>query len=506
MTALLHDLLDERAAQAPHAAALSREGCTWSYGDLAARSRHVAGWLAEHGIGRGDRVVLVGGNEAELVALLFATSRIGAVFVLVSDQVSEFHLRHIFSDSGARMMIANATAAKVAETIVGPAAFALAAPFAEPVDEPVDEIGGPAGISVDPVCFIYTSGSTSLPKAVVCNHRQMRFAIAAIQSRLGYRADDIVFCCLPLSFDYGLYQVFLSTSTGARLVLGDDGDAGPALVGRLVAEGVTVLPIVPSLAVTLCRLVGRTGNVPARLRMVTNTGADLPPALCVRLREAVPGLKVYAMFGLTECKRVSIAEPDLDRVRPGSVGRPLPDTEVSIVDEDGRPVKPGVEGELVVRGPHVMSGYWNAPELTARRFRLDEFGVPILHTGDRARLDEDGYLYFLGRDDDIYKQHGVRVSTAEVEAAALDIPNVEIAAALPARDGREARIAACGNLTVAEFTEQLRRRLGPQKTPPQIRLVDRLPIGVNGKVDKKALASTWDAAARQGPEFDGVAV
>ena len=489
MTALLHDMLDERATQTPYAVALSRDGCTWSYADLAARSRYAASWLAGHGIGRGDRVVLVGGNEAEIVALLFATSRIGAVFVLVSDQVSEFHLRHIFSDSGARIMIANATTAKVAETIAGPAAYSLAAPFARAVDE----VRAPTGISVDPVCFIYTSGSSSLPKAVVCNHRQMRFAIAAIQSRLGYRADDTVLCCLPLSFDYGLYQVFLCTAAGARLVLGDESDAGPALLGRLVAEGVTVLPVVPSLAVTLCRLVGRTGTVPPRLRMVTNTGADLPSALCVRLREAVPGLRVYAMFGLTECKRVSVAEPDLDRVRPGSVGRPLPDTEVSIVDGDGRLVKAGVEGELVVRGPHVMSGYWNAPELTARRFRRDEFGVPVLYTGDRARLDEDGYLYFLGRDDDIYKQHGVRVSTSEVEAAALDIPSVEIAAALPARDGREARIVACGDLTIAEFTEQLRRRLGPQKTPPQIHLVDRLPTGVNGKVDKKALASTWDA-------------
>jgi acyl-coenzyme A synthetase/AMP-(fatty) acid ligase len=225
--------------------------------------------------------------------------------------------------------------------------------------------------------------------------------------------------------------------------------------------------------------------------MVTNTGADLPAAMCARLREAVPGLRVHAMFGLTECKRVSIAEPDLDRTRPGSVGKPLPDTEVSIVDDHGTPVPAGVEGELVVRGPNVMCGYWKAPELNALRYRTDEYGVRVLYTGDRAKLDADGYLYFLGRDDDVYKQQGVRVSTAEIEAAALDIPRVEMAAALPARDGLDARVAACGDLTEAEFTEQLRLRLGPQKTPPHIRVMHALPTGVNGKVDKKALASDW---------------
>jgi amino acid adenylation domain-containing protein len=486
---LLHDLLDERAAATPDAPAMVRDGRTWSYAEVAALSRSAAAWLHAAGIERGDRVVIVGGNEAEIVPLLYATSRIAAVFVLVGDQVGEFHLRHIISDSGARMVLANAAAAPAAETIAGPAVYPLTEPFRHRAGE-----AGNGGLSVDPACFIYTSGSTSLPKAVISNHRQMLFAITAIQSRLGYRADDTVFCCLPLSFDYGLYQAFLSAHAGAKLVLGNESDAGPTLLRRLIDEEVTVLPLVPSLAVTLCRLIGRTGVSP-RLRMVTNTGADLSASQCARLRKAVPGLQVYAMFGLTECKRVSIAEADLDLVRPGSVGRPLPDTEVSIVDDDGQPVKPGVEGELVVRGPHVMSGYWNAPELTAKRFRRDEYGASVLYTGDRARLDEDGYLYFLGRDDDVYKQNGVRVSTAEIEAAALDIPAVEIAAALPARGGRAARIAACGALTLTEFTEQLRHRLGPQKTPPEIRLVDRLPLGVNGKVDRLALAATWDQSA-----------
>jgi amino acid adenylation domain-containing protein len=494
---LLHDVLDLRAAATPQATALTRHDRSWTFGQLAAWSRGAARWLTGAGIGRGDRVVIVGANEAQVVALAYGASRIGAVFVIVSEQVSGFHLRHICADSEAPVVIANDTAWPAVTAIDTVRAYRLAE-----VGRHAEEHSGtfapgtpPAGVSIDPVCFIYTSGSTGLPKAVVSTHRQVLFAATAIQSRLGYRADDTVLCCLPLSFDYGLYQVFLCTIAGARLVLGDEADAGPALLNRLVAEEVTVLPLVPSLAVTLCRLVARGARRPTRLRLVTNTGADLPASRCARLREAIPGLRVVAMFGLTECKRVAIAEPDLDLTRPGSVGRPLPDTEVLIVDEDGRPVPAGVAGELVVRGPNVMAGYWKSPELNARRYRRDEFGTPVLFTGDRARVDADGYLYFLGRDDDVYKQRGVRVSTAEIEAAALDIPGVEMAAALPARDGRDARLAVCTRLGRPELLEALRSRLGAQKMPPECRVVDRLPLGVNGKVDKRALAARWDAAA-----------
>ncbi|HEX6870117.1 MAG TPA: AMP-binding protein, partial [Micromonosporaceae bacterium] len=350
-------------------------------------------------------------------------------------------------------------------------------------------------LSIDPACLIYTSGSTALPKAVVSTHQQMLFAAKAIQSRLGYRDDDVVFCCLPLSFDYGLYQIFLCCLGGARLVLGDDGDAGPALLGRLTRDAVTVLPLVPSLAVTLCRLVRRSGQPPPRLRLATNTGAALSPARCAELRAAVPGLSVVAMFGLTECKRVSVAEPDLDLVRPGSVGRPLPDTEVFVVDQQGRPLPAGEVGELVVRGQHVMCGYWQAPELTAARFRRDPLGQPLLYTGDQCWLDDDGYLYFAGRGDDVFKQHGYRVSTTEIEAAALDIDGVELAAALAPQGEHGSRLAVCGPIRHADLVRELRRRLEPRKLPGECRVVGALPLSVNGKVDKRELARRWPELA-----------
>lgn len=473
---LLHDLLDQRAADTPDAPALTRDGQTWSYRELAAWSVTATHWLRDRGIGRGDRVLLRGHNEARLVPLLFAASRLGAIFVLVSDQVKPYHLDHIVADCAPRLVLCGDE------------------PIQPPDPAPVADSGEPPCLSIDPICLIYTSGSTALPKAVVSTHRQLLFAVQAIQSRLGYRAADAVFCCLPLSFDYGLYQVFLCVLGGSRLVLGDDADAGPALLGRLTAHNITVLPLVPSLAATFCRLVQRGAGAPPRLRMVTNTGADLSPARCAALHALIPDLAVVAMFGLTECKRVSIAEPNLYRTRPGSVGRPLPDTEVSIVDAEGRPVPPGEPGELVVRGPHVMAGYWNAPELTARRYRRDAVGQPVLHTGDRCRLDADGYLYFVGRSDDIFKQRGFRVSTTEIEAAALDVPGVDQAAALPPDAEHGSRLAVCGAITRAQLIEGLLDRLEEQKLPDEFRVVTNLPLGINGKIDKRSLAAQWDHA------------
>ncbi|HEY1570407.1 MAG TPA: AMP-binding protein [Pseudonocardiaceae bacterium] len=486
---LLHDLLDQRAADTPGAPALRRGALSRSYQDLTDRSVAAARWLSDRGVRRGDRVVLLGRNDIGLVPLLFAASRLGAIFVLLSERTRPYHLRHILADCTPTVVIGNAAAV---ELVRGSAEI----PVHDLAEVPATPAGSATGttapcLSVDPVCLIYTSGSTAMPKAVVATHRQVLFATLAIQRRLGYRPDDTVFCCLPLSFDYGLYQVFLCCAGGALLVLGDDGDAGPTLLHRLRAENVSVLPLVPSLAATLCRLANRAAEPPSRLRMVTNTGADLSPARCATLRGAVPGLAVVAMFGLTECKRVSIAEPNLDLVRPGSVGRPLPDTEVSIVDDEGQPLPPGEPGELVVRGPNVMSGYWNAPELTARRYRTDTHGQPVLYTGDRCMVDADGYLYFVGRDDDVFKQHGFRVSTTEIEAAALDIPGVELAAALRPDDDHGSRLAVCGELTERQVTDGLVERLEEPKLPTECRVLSELPLSVNGKVDKHTLARQW---------------
>lgn len=495
---LVHDLLDDRAAVTPDAPALSRSGTSWSYREVVRRSWAAARWLTRLGAGRGDRVVIIGRNDAGIIPLIFGSSRVGAIFVLLSERIPDRHLKHILADSSPRLVIATPVAAAAARRLADVPVHLM-----EDMPETDDMPGSPepeAGreapcLSIDPACLIYTSGSTALPKAVVSTHRQVTFVVWAIQSRLGYGKEDAVFCCVPLSFDYGLYQVFLSIVGGARLVLGDDSDAGPPLLSRLAAERITILPLVPSIAATLCRLARRSGSGALRgLRMITNTGAELSAAACAELRSSVPGAAVVAMFGLTECKRIAIAEPDLDLTRPGSVGRPLPDTEVAVIGEDGRRLGPGEVGELTVRGPHVMAGYWRAPDLTAARFRRDRLGQLVLHTGDLCRLDEDGYLYFVGRNDDLFKQHGYRVSTTEIEAAAMDVPGVELAAALPPDQQHGSRLAVIGELTEQQLIKELQARLELEKLPAEYRIVADLPLSVNGKVDKRALREGWAEA------------
>ena len=488
---LLFDLIDDAAARDPRAAALTAGQTTLSYADLAAASRRAATWLAGAGVQRRDRVVVLTPDHLLPVPVLIGCARLGAVVVLLHEDVSAPTARHVLADTEPVLLVtdrpdaAAAAAERGIAVATGPAArdgIATATP-ADP----------PRPLCVDPVCLIYTSGSTGLPNAVVSTHAQVAFAARAIQSQLGYRADDVVFSPLPLSFDYGLYQVFLAALGGSHLHLGSAQDAGIGLLRRLRAVRATVLPAVPSLAAILARLLERYGGR-LDLRLLTNTGADMPAGTVARLRRLLPDLTVQLMFGLTECKRVSIMPPDGDLVRPGACGRPLPGTEVTVVDDDGSVLPPGEIGEIVVRGPHVMAGYWRRPELTARRFhRTDDLGVE-LRSGDYGYLDGDGYLYFVGRRDDIYKSRGFRVSATEVEAAALRVPGVVAAAVLPpTADRPEPMLFAVTDLDRTTFRERLREQLEHYKIPHHCELVDALPLTRNGKTDKKALAVRADA-------------
>ncbi|HEY2577780.1 MAG TPA: AMP-binding protein [Streptosporangiaceae bacterium] len=484
---LVHDILDRRARRSPHAVAVRKGDIAWTYCELRQLTLAYAAWLARQGVTRGDRILAVGSHAAAAVPAVYAASRLGAMYVVVSDQLRPYILDHIVADSEPRIVLVDGDPDRNVAKGLG---HVPVHSFAEiPAATTARPPGGTPCLSVDPVSLIYTSGSTAMPKAVVSTHQQVLFAAHAIQSQLQYQHDDVVFCCLPLSFDYGLYQVFLAAMAGAELVLGDASDAGPPLLWCLRKHSVTVLPVVPSMAAALVMLLARAGPPPERLRMVTNTGAALPDQVAGRLEALVPGVAVFRMFGLTECKRVSILQPHENAVRPGSVGRALPGTEVFIVGDRGQRLPPGEVGELVVRGQHVMSGYWRAPDLTSARFRRDDLGGVALYTGDLCRLDTEGYLYFAGRRDELYKQRGFRISAVEVEAAAMDIPGVELAAVLPPAGDRGAILVAGGEITVAELHEQLAQRLENVRLPSGYHVLTALPLQPGGKVDKKALAS-----------------
>jgi len=496
---LLHDLLDRAARRHPDAPAVTSGPATLTYRQLQAASHRVADTLTRHGVRRGDRIVVRAGTDALLPALVHGASRIGGVFALVHEQVRDEQLAHVLTDCEPRLLLADdADAGRTAAAHRVPALPLRQLAGGGPDSAAVDGAGdaAPAGgapLSVDPVCLIYTSGTTALPKAVVSTHAQVVFAAQAIQSRLSYRPTDTVYCPLPLSFDYGMYQVFLAALGGSQVVLGAPAEAGPSLLANLLSTGSTVLAAVPPVAEGLLRLLRRNPQRAPRLRLLTNTGSTMPRWVLDGLRQLLPELRVQLMFGLTECKRVSIADPDEDLRRPDTLGRPLPGTEVFAVDDGGRRLPPGEVGELVVRGPHVMAGYWRRPELTAQRFQREDGLFPRLHTGDYGSVDAAGYIRFSGRRDDVYKQHGFRVSAVEVEAAARRVHGVEGAAVLPPDgDGRDAVLIVTGTADPAQVQQELRAHLEDFKIPTRCLVLPSLPTSRTGKTDKKALRRLVD--------------
>ncbi|MEU7033768.1 class I adenylate-forming enzyme family protein [Streptomyces sp. NPDC046237] len=489
---LLHELLDAAAERTPRSTALSSRNHRLTYGELATASTRMAALLQREGLRRGDRIIVTAVDGVGIAVLVYAASRLGAVFSVLHEQVRGGPLEHVLRDCEPRLLVSD-------DADAGRTAGAHEVPFLRldellraALDTDTDgslTLTGQGALTVDPVSLIYTSGTTSLPKAVVSTHQQVIFAASAIQECLEYRSDDVVYCPLPLSFDYGLYQVYLAALSGARLHLGTVAEAGPPLLRSLEDAGATVLPAMPSLSDRLAWLLSRSSGGPSRLRLLTNTGAALSQTTMSALRAALPDLRIQVMYGLTECKRTAIMPPDGDLDRPGSCGLPLPGTEVFVIDDDGNRLPFGEIGQLVVRGPNVMAGYWRRPELTAERFPRTEDLFPELRTGDYGWQDEEGYLYFSGRRDDLYKERGFRLSTTEVEAAATRVDGVTSAAVLPPEGERTALLAVVADISADEVRQGMRDHIEPFKIPRRCVPLDALPTNGNGKVDRKKLAA-----------------
>jgi amino acid adenylation domain-containing protein len=491
---LLHDSLLASAARHPAKAALVADGATVTYAELLERSLALAAGLQELGVLRGDRVAVYMDNSAEAAVGIFATLLAGGVMVVVNPQTKEDKLAYLLSDCEAAVLLADGrqraafsstvTSVPSLRAVVGPDAQAAAA-------------GSPAEsgtIPVDLAAIIYTSGSTGRPKGVMMTHQSMVFAAGSIAEYLRLGPDERILNVLPLAFDYGLYQLLMSVRLGATLVL-ERSFAFPARTVEVSrSEDVTVFPGVPTVFATLLSMAARQPFALPGVTRVTNTGAALPPAFREGLRTVFPTALVFAMYGLTECKRVSYLEPELFDAKPSSVGRAIPGTETLVLGPDGEPVGPGQPGILHVRGPHVMLGYWRAPELTARM--LVEGPLPgerMLCTHDHFTVDEEGLLYFVGRTDDIIKTRGEKVSPAEVEDVLYGLRGIREAAVVGVPDellGEAVRAFVAlddPGLERKEILAACRARLEPFMVPREIVVLEELPKTSSGKISKNGL-------------------
>jgi long-chain acyl-CoA synthetase len=495
------------AARAPERTAIVAGGQRLSYGALDAAADALAAGLQELGLARGERVAVVAPSSAEAAIAIYGTLRAGGAFVPVNPTIKEDKLGYVLGHCEAAVVVCDARLAElvaaarahapsvrhVIATGPGEGGLSLDALLAERRGAG----GGGGALEIDLAAIIYTSGSTGDPKGVTLTHRNMRFTAGSLVEYLELTGEDRILCVLPLSFDYGLYQLLMAVHVGATLVL----ERGFAFPGRVVEllerERVTGLPGVPTIFQVLTSLQGLAERELPHLRYLTNTGAALSTATIEAIRRTFPRARLYSMYGLTECKRVCYLPPEQLDVRPTSVGVAIPGTEVRVERADGSEAAPGEVGELTVRGPHVMQGYWNDPAATAERLRPGRWPWErVLATGDLFRRDEEGYLYFVGRTDDIIKSRGEKVAPREVEEALHDAPGVHAAAVVGMPDELlgEAVWAHVApheghRLDPSALRRHCAARLEDYMVPQRIVVWDALPTTPNGKVDRRALVA-----------------
>jgi acyl-CoA synthetase (AMP-forming)/AMP-acid ligase II len=352
-------------------------------------------------------------------------------------------------------------------------------------------------IDLDLATIIYTSGTTGDPKGVMLTHLNVVSAATSITTYLENREDDIIINVLPLSFDYGLYQVLMASKFGGTVVLEKSFTFPYKVIEKMVQERVTGFPGVPTIFAILLGFKDLGKFDLSRLRYISNTAAFLPASYIERLRDMFPHTKIYSMYGLTECKRVSYLPPEGIDHRPNSVGRAIPNEEVWIVDENGNRVGSGVIGELVVRGSNVMCGYWGLPEETSRVLKPGKYpGETVLYTGDLFKMDDEGFLYFVGRKDDMIKSRGERISPKEIERCICALHGVAEAAVIGVHDdllGQAIKaFLVCNDGPVLDEKDILihcRENLEDFMIPKYIQFIKILPKTPNGKIDKLALKS-----------------
>jgi amino acid adenylation domain-containing protein len=511
---LVHEWLRRSAARWPHKTALVVEGRRLSYAEVDAQSDRCAAALMGLGVRRGDRVVVLLDNSVETVIAIYGILKAGAVFVVLEGSMKAAKLGYILGDAGAVALVTHRDKAEVVrecrqrapqsacptvwvggegDEAEGYGWECLMAEHAASTPERL-----PRTIDVDLAALIYTSGSTGEPKGVMSTHHNMVSAARSIIQYIGNDSDDVILDVLPLSFDYGLYQVIMAFMFGGTIVVERSFTFVGSVLRLIAAEGVTGFPVVPTAVAMMLRVGDLSRYDLSGLRYITNTGAALPVEHIRQVRRSMPHVRMISMFGLTECKRVCYLPPAEIDTRPASVGMAMPNCETRIIDGEGRQVGPGHYGELVIRGSNVMQGYWNAPEATARTYRAGAYPADRqLYSGDLFRHDAEGYLYFVGRRDDMIKSRGERVSAREVEGVLCSMQGVSEAAVVGVPDellgeAVKAFVATAPgvHLTPAQVQRYCQQNLETFMVPKHVEVVSRLPRTPHGKVDKRSLLAS----------------
>jgi acyl-CoA ligase (AMP-forming) (exosortase A-associated) len=512
----LHQIVADMAARRGGSPAVTYKDTTLTYAELWQAAREFGAGLGELGLQRGERVGIFLDKRIETVVSVFGTSAAGGVFVPVNPVLRPKQVAYILDDCDVRVLVTTPERhALLRDELEGCPSVehvivlgATAEPGVLTWDDFLGaaDIGEPVGIDVDMAAILYTSGSTGKPKGVVLSHRNLLTGGQSVSRYLGNHEDDCILAALPLSFDAGFSQLTTAFTVGAHVVLVNY--LLPADIVRLCAKhGVTGLTCVPPLWIQLADLDWPAAATQG-LRYFANTGGRMPKATLDRLRAIFPGAEPYLMYGLTEAFRSTYLDPsEVDR-RPDSIGKAIPNAEILVVREDGSPCAPGEPGELVHRGALVAMGYWGDAERTAERFRP----APARHdgicttelavwSGDVVVADEEGFLYFVSRKDEMIKTSGYRVSPTEIEEVVYSTGLVRDAVALGVEDPRIGQHIVLAvspanghDLLPETLLSELKEQLPLYMVPKRIVVRPTLPRSPNDKFDRNLLRQELTAS------------
>ena len=509
---LLGEALEFSARKHPDKAVVIYKGKTYNYQSLEKSAGNLAFYLVKEGIKKGDRVAIFLNNCWQSAVSVYGITLAGGVFLVINPNTKAEKLNYILKDCSAKIVISESQ-------LLGELSVALNGlesveqviitgeihaelnngktynNFEQIIQTNDHEAKLPRIIPNDLAALIYTSGSTGFPKGVMMTHQAMVFTSWSLVEYLRLTEADRIMLVLPLAFDYGLYQLIMAVTIGGTLIVDNSFNFPPEVFKQIEMYEPTVFPGVPSIYALMITMHKKTGITFESIKKITNTAAVLPGEFIVDLKNIFPNSLIFKMYGLTECKRVCYLEPELIDVKTSSVGKAIPGTEVLLLSADGNPVLPNEPGILYVRGPHVMSGYWNNEELSKQMLKPGPVpGERMLCAQDLFKMDEDGFLYFLGRSDDIIKTMGEKVSPVEVENVIYKIEGVKEVAVLGAADAvlGESVIAFVTTHNNELFNEKEIRRecaskLEPFMVPHKIILVKEMPKNSNGKIDKAEL-------------------
>ena len=514
---LVNQFLSKSVDRYPGKEALICPEGRYLYREIGERVKEFSDLLLNMNVNKSDRVMIFLENSLESVVSIFGILEVGGVFVVINPQMKSKKMEYIINDCGTKILITDRNHLEQIRDVLGNCTSLenilltddedkevisvdmekiRVTPFSDAKRLPKGATQTPTIVDLDLASIIYTSGSTGFPKGVTLSHQNMSSAADSIITYLENTFDDIIFNVLPLSFDYGLYQVLMAFKFGGTVVLEKSFVFPHHVLQRMKEEKATGFPIVPTIANILLRLKDLKKYDLSTLRYITNTAQKLPKKTIFGLTEAFPHVRIFSMYGLTECKRVSYLLPEKLKAKPESVGKAMPNTEAFIVDANGnRITKAGVVGELVVRGPNIMVGYWNNPQDTKKVIKPGMHPDDRwLYTGDLFTMDEDGDLFFFGRKDDMIKTAGEKVGPKEIENVLYDIEDVHEAAVIGVQDdmlGQAIKAVVAlrkgSKLTEKEIILHCSKHLENFMVPKYVEIRQQLPKTSTGKISKKDL-------------------